>query len=991
MARVSTIPAGVPFVDALAAGLLAESSKMGSEGDALALADMLVLLPNRRACRSLRDAFWRAGKGQALALPAIQPIGDLDPDDLLLDAESELDLPPAIDGLKRRLLLTRLLMRARALDLTADQSGRLAEDLAGLLDELQTERVPVVSLDDLVPEAFAEHWQRSLEILQIIGHHWPAVLEDEGVIDPAERRHRVLTAIAERWMAAPPARRIVAAGSTGSIPATQALLGAVASLPNGEVVLPGLDRDLDDPNWAALTPQHPQHGLKQLLDELGVARISVRTWQAVDDRQHEDFRPRSGLLGHVMRPSGLEGGWQTAIDPVALDGLTLAEHADPAAEALFITLRLRAALLEEGRTAALITPDRALARRVVVELRRFGIEIDDTAGVPLDRTAPGSFLLLTARLLLDDIRPVALLSVLKHPLMRAGLPADVVRRRARALDRLVLRGPVIIGGFRQIIGELNDRRAAIAAHGEEQASENELVELRDWLESLASLAEPLAALMSEDEVPLDALVLAHMRFVEALAAVDGSAEALWAKEAGEAAAALVRDLLDAAHADDRLPPKAYPAFLAGLMTARLVRPKRPAHPRLTILGQLEARLQWADLTVIASLNEGVWPRVAEPGPWLNPSMRDSLGLPALERRIGQAAHDFVQAAAGGEVVLSRADKDLDGSPTVPSRWLVRLKALLDGQLDEGWTGIAEKADWRQWASNLDQMTDRPRPAEQPKPKPPVSARPRELSVSDVGLWMTDAYALYAKRILKLKPLEALEGDPEAGDRGTIIHEALERFVRAYPDALPEDALRRLRECGQRAFARFKQRPQVQALWWPRFLQAAAWVVAEEEGRRDALANILVEVKGELVIEAPAGPFRLTARADRVERRRDGGVVIVDYKTGKPPGKPEMALGRAPQLPLEGAILESGCFAGIDGDDARVKLSDLQFWQLAGGEQGGKLERRSPELVAEALTGLAALVAHYDSDSTPYPAAYRPPTAGRRGDYDHLARLGEWPN
>ncbi len=987
MARVSTIPAGVPFVDALALGLLAESSTSGTGGDPLALADCLVLLPNRRACRSLRDAFWRVGGGQAMALPTIQPIGDLDPDDYLIDAKSELDLPPAIGGLRRRLLLTRLLMRAEVLDLSADQAGRLAEDLGALLDELQTERVSFDALEDLVPDMFADHWRQSLQILQIIATHWPAVLEGEGALDPAERRHRVLTAIAERWAVAPPAGRVIAAGSTGSIPATRRLLKVIATLPEGEVVLPGLDREIDDESWDALTPQHPQDGLKQLLTSFEIDRDDIALWPKINEA---DARPDVRPWRDVMVPGGVEGAWRDAarIEPSALGNLTLAEHPDPASEATAIALRLRAALLVEGQRASLVTPDRALARRVVVELRRFGIEIDDSAGVPLDQTAAGSFLLLTARLMLEEVRPVALLSVLKHPLMRGDLDADLVRKRARALDRLCLRGPAIIGGFRQIIGELNGLRQQVS---DDQIERREsFSELRDWLESLAAQAAPFAALAGEEDAPLGALADAHLRFAEALASVDGNAEGLWAKEAGEAAAALFREILETAEPEDRLPPAAYPAFLARMMTATPVRPRRPAHPRLFIYGQLEARLQQTDLTILAGLNEGTWPRAAEPGPWLNPAMRESLGLPPLERRIGQAAHDVVQLASCPNVVLSRAEKDLDGSPTVPSRWMVRLKALLDGRLDQGWEAIQEKPFWRQWAESLDDPGGQVRPEPQPKPKPPVSVRPRELSVSDVGLWMNNAYALYAKRILNLKPLDALEGDPGAGDRGTIIHEALERFVRAYPEDLPDAALSKLRAFGREAFARFEHRPQVRALWWPRFLEAARWAVAQEDACRGELRRILAEVKGDLEIEAPAGAFCVTARADRLELRADGGVVIVDYKTGTPPGVKDMMLGIAPQLPLEGAILRAGGFSDIDTSRADPKLARLQFWQLSGNEDGGKLEQRPTDLVEDALNGLNALVRHYDQTSTAYPAAYRPPTA-RRGDYDHLARLGEWPN
>jgi ATP-dependent helicase/nuclease subunit B len=968
MARVSTIPAGVPFVDALAAGLLAEAG-----GDALALADQLVLLPNRRACRTLRDAFWRAGGGRALALPRIQPIGDLDADDLLLDAESELGLPPAIGDLRRRLLLTRQLARAGH---SVDQAARLADNLVELLDELQTECVPFDALEGLVPEIFARHWQKSLAVLKVLVSFWPEMLAGEQAIDPAERRHRILAAIARRWMAAPPAGRIVAAGSTGSIPATRLLLQVIAGLPAGEVVLPGLDHDLDEASWQALTPQHPQHGLRQLLGVLGCSRAQVGIWPgAAADAARQ--APRRKLLAAMMRPS-VAAPAPDPIAPEAWRGLSLAEHADPAAEAMAITLRLRAALLEAGRTAALITPDRTLARRVAIELRRFGIEIDDSAGMPLERTAPGSFLLLTAKLMVDEVRPVALLAVLKHPLMRAGLAQEEVRRRARALEIACLRGPAIVGGFAGILDELNDLRLAAAERDPEQATA--LSALRDWLESLARLARPFAELTGAEAPPLALLVRAHLAFAEGLAMVEGSAEALWAREAGEAAAALIKELLAAADPDDRIAPTGYPALLAQLMARRPVRPRRQRHPRLFIWGQLEARLQQTDLVVLAGLNEGIWPSAEEPGPWLNPAMRERLGLPPLERRIGQAAHDLVQAAAGAEVVLSRAEKDIDGSPTVPSRWIVRLKALAS----QG--SLGEEAIWASFAGSLDVESSPARPESQPKPRPPLAARPRKLPVSDIGLWMRNPYALYAKRILGLAPLDPLEADPGAAERGVIIHEVLERFVREHPRTLPADARRRLLDLGATAFSRHRHRPLVRAIWWPRFCQAVDWVLAREAMVRGELDEILAEIKGEHVIDAPLGPFTLTARADRLERRAGGAAVVVDYKTGSLPAKKDLANGRSPQLPLEGAIIAAGGFEAI----GPTALHGLEFWRLSGDEDGGKLIELEKSMIDGALEGLERVVRHYDLEDTAYPAAYRPPTA-RREDYDHLARLGEWPN
>lgn len=509
--------------------------------------------------------------------------------------------------------------------------------------------------------------------------------------------------------------------------------------------------------------------------------------------------------------------------------------------------------------------------------------------------------------------------------------------------------------------------------------------LRDWIDSLASAAQPFSDLASKNVAPLGALVEAHLHFVEALATFDGSPERLWAKEAGEAASSLFLEILEAVDPDDRLPPSAYPGFIAQLMTALPVRSKRPGHPRLFIWGQLESRLQQVDLVILAGLNEGLWPRTEEPGPWLNPSMRSNLGLPPLERRVGQAAHDFVQAASGAEVVLSRSEKDQDGNPTVPSRWLVRLKALLEAQGDES-LSIAEDPAWLDWAANLDLPSGVARPEDQPKPQPPIANRPRKLPVSDIERWMKNPYGLYAKRILGLKPLEPLEADPGAADRGVIIHKVLERFVKAHPGGLPEDAFERLRDFGVQAFARYNQRPQVRAIWWPRFLRVAAWVVAREAAIRGGLSDIQAEVKGELIIDAPAGPFCLTARADRLERRDDGRINVIDYKTGVPPTRKDMAAGQAPQLPLEGMMLGQGGFADL----GKLPLGDLQFWQLAGNEEGGRLINRPPELIESVLESLTALISHYDQVSTAYPASYRPPTA-RRDDYDHLARLGEWPN
>ncbi len=973
MARVSTIPTGIAFVDALAQGLLAEVW-----AEPLALADYRVLLPNRRAGLALRAAFLRAAGGRALILPRIQPIGDLDADELLLDGSIEADLPPAIDNLSRRLLLARLLA---PLGWPPERAFQLAGDLAALLDELQTEDVPLAALDRLVPDDLAEHWQQSRQILAILGERWPEILAAQAALDPAARRNQVLAALAARWQAAPPAGRIVAAGSTGSMPATRHLLATIAALPRGEVVLPGLDRGLDEASWQALPPSHPQAALQGLLTALGIARSEVADWPGTAAAADA---PRVRLLSLALRPAA-------SFAPVAdqpllaagLAGLSLSVQPDLGSEARAIALRLRAWLEQPGRSAALITLDRQLARRVAAELRRWRITIDDSAGTPLDQTAPGSFLLLTLRLLVEGPSPIALLAALKHPFAQAGLEPAECRRRVRELERACLRGPRIRGEFRYLLTELTRQQRT----AEDGARRDQLAELHDWLTSLARWAESFMALAAGHRPSdLAELARAHLHFAEALASArDAGPDPLWERQAGEAAAQLFADLLAAASNAAPLRPAAYQALLGHLLAETVVRPQAGLAPRLAIWSPLEARLQQPDLVILGGLNEGVWPRAADPGPWLNERMRADLGLPPQERRIGQSAHDFAMAAAAGEVVLSRAMKDAQGNPTVPCRWLVRLGTVLQG------VGLAvpEPADepGRRWLPALDRAEAPLPPLTQPRPRPPLAARPRRWTVSEIALWLRDPYALYAKRILRLQPLQPLEAEPDALERGNLIHDVLEQFVREHPGALPEGALQRLTTQARQAFARFQQRPQVEALWWPRFEAIARWLISHEQTIRPDLARVLAEVKGELDLPAPAGPVQLRARADRLELDGAGRITIIDYKTGAPPPEPDLVAGLAPQLPLEALLALKGGFAEL----ATRAVGGLQFWHLKGDEAGGvvkAVKAEAAKLAADAEAGLLRLLAHYDRPETTYPARFKPKVA-TRGDYDHLARTDEW--
>ena len=980
---VYTVPPYEPFVDALAGGILSGRAVPLDSSDPLALSQLTILLPTRRACRALGLAFLRAAPGRALLPPRIRPLGDIDEDEPSLDDEADETLPDAISPLERRLLLARLIQRLGETPSGAaltgagavDQAARLAPALADLLDEIQIARLDPRGLADLAPEEYAAHWQQVLGFLAIIMDAWPNYLAERGLMDPAARRNALLEALAERWAAKPPAHPVIAAGSTGSVPATRDLLATIARLPQGTVVLPGLDTEADDETWEAIGPTHPQHALKGLLDRIGVGRGDVLPWPGDNGAGSAATRARSRLIADAMRPAETITAWRALPppEPDALRDLHRIDCASPQEEAGVIAIVMRRALETPGRTAALVTADRALARRVAAELRRWRIDVDDSAGEPLGETAPGTFLRLTARMIAEGVAPVPLLAALKHPLAAGGQAPAAWRRSVRAMEQATLRGPRPAPGFGGLRTALEDGDGAI----------------RWWLEGLESAAAPFAALMAQPAADLRELLQAHVALAECLATTDDEAgdARLWSGEAGAQTARFVAGLLESAPALPPAVPADYPALLDALMEDHVVRPPFGRHARLQIWGPLEARLQHADCMILGGLNEGVWPPAAAGDPWMSRPMRADFGLPPPELRIGLSAHDFVQCCGAQEVYLTRARR-IEGTPTIPARWLQRLEAVLASGPERAAALRAMEPALLAWWQALDRPAEPPGPRPAPAPAPPVAVRPRQLSVTRIETWIADPYAIYAREILRLRPLDPVDADPSAAERGSIIHRILDAFVREHPDTLPPDAEARLLALGWAQFEAAGTRPGVLAFWWPRFERIARWFLAEERSRRPALRPLATEVNGVLDFDAPAGPFRLTAKADRIDRTEAGALEIIDYKTGGVPAKRHVKDGRSPQLSLEAAIAAAGGFAGVDA----AEVAALAYWQLSGAETAGEITAIDDDASALALAaadGLQALVERFDDPVTPYHPVPRPALAPRWNDYAHLARHKEW--
>ena len=379
---------------------------------------------------------------------------------------------------------------------------------------------------------------------------------------------------------------------------------------------------------------------------------------------------------------------------------------------------------------------------------------------------------------------------------------------------------------------------------------------------------------------------------------------------------------------------------------RLVRRREQPGAQLHIFGQLEARLTESDRVILGGLVETVWPPAPRVDPWLSRPMRHELGLDLPERRIGLSAHDFAQLLGHEEVILTHSAK-VGGAPAVASRFLHRLEAVAG---EERWRAAKAAGDnYVRYAGAIDQPAE-VKPIEQPQPRPPRETRPTKLSVTAIEDWLRDPYTIYARHILKLDSLDPVDMPLSAADRGSAIHESLGEFTKEHADALPDDAAGVLRRIGEKHFAPLMEKPEARALWWPRFQRIARWFAEWEAARRGGIAAIAAEIRGEIEIPLDnARIFTLSARADRIERRRDGGYAILDYKTGQPPTGKQVRMGLSPQLTLEAAILREGGFADIDAGASvgRTRLCQIERQQSAGRIQDGRIEDQAKRHAAAA--------------------------------------------
>lgn len=1011
-----TIGSHRPFLAQLAQSWLAGDLGVGPTDDPLSRIDATFYLPTRRAARAFADVLTVELGGTAL-LPTIRTLADADEGEFLVpespDPEQLAIQPEALEppnlatmpGLKRRLILTRLVGAAgeamrRAMTATevsqqpvfpqsVAESAHLAKALADLIDQMATEESDWQALFNLVPDDHAAYWQLTLTLLTLVTQNWPAILAEEAVVDPATRRRLLLDARTARIMAGGHTGPVIAAGSTGSIPATARLLSAIARADKGAVVLPGLDLTLSDAAFATLgeeTPEsasHPQHGLFKLLDTMQASRADVTDLSG-------ETPTRQTLISSAFLPASSTGDWPILRpqDTDAFDDVTVLEAASEGEESLAIAMAMKASLAT-GETVALITPDRNLARRVQLDLERFDLTSDDSAGTPLRETSPARLMLLAADAWRSGFAAIPLLALLKHPLTSLSENPATTRADARLLERLALRGLALAPGFyalREVIhqraSERDDETIRVPAirANLDTSDDARALALIDRLETAFA---PLSSLAENDTLFI-AYTEALFAACEALAQTDDltGPNPLYAGSGGEALAALRLQLREADTVGLTTPMAEAPALLEALLAEAVVRPDRPADPRLHIWGPLEARLQAVDHVILGGLNEKAWPSLPSASPFLSRAMMAGMALEIPERRIGLSAHDVEQALGQPKVTLTRAQK-VDGAPTVPSRWLQRLLAFL---LEETGSQMHQRAAALLAAASTWETPAKAAPRLRPEPKP--KNPPKRLSITEVETLIRDPYTVYARRVLKLEEAPGLGLPPGPAERGTLFHALFEAMAPTLNDTPPEAWTAAMQAEAERQLQALDPFPDIQALWAQRIARVIPPYLEAERSWSEGLSTRIPERGGALDMTIAGHECRLAGRADRVDLYTDGTAAVLDFKTGNPPSLAQVKTF-APQLPLSVAMLREGAFQDIDPHPAHA----ASYVQTGGNRDPFKITALDDRdelnaLASEALAQLEALWATFLMGA-PFTPLLRPERARDQGPYHQLARVKEW--
>ena len=1009
--NIFNISAKESFVDVLAEHFLQRYKDKPDE-----FSKVLFLLPNRRACQNLAEAFVKLRGMKPTILPRMAPIADVEEDEIFLSGNKEImqKIMPAVDNTERVLIFTYMIMQIP--DISLSQAYALAENLASFFDMVQNtpqyEESGFANLNDIVPETYAIHWQKTLELLKIITEYWPQKLAENGLCDPMERRKQLLRAEFEYWQNSPNRPKIVVAGSTAAFPVLKEAVKTIAGFDNGEVYLYGLDKYLDDSSWQSMDENHPQYELKELLDYLEISRDSIPNLNG------ETISIREKLVSEIMRPAATSAAWRKLSPEIfsqeSFNNIKLVDCDDLRQEAKAIALIMRQALEEKEKTIALVTYDCNLSRRVVSELKKWNINADDSAGQPLSLTPIGIYLRLIGEAVAENT-DTAKFALMKYPFTACGMKRGKFKYFVDSMERNIR--------YPYDCVKTDDEQDNISVEFIERSmckysDRNKLTdEQKKIFDDFEARLRPLKDMYENPRVDLYEMLKTHIKVAESLADTDSKTgeKIIWQRDDGRIAAEffaefikkgkrIVDEYMTKSKITGNIATNDYLPFLTMVLSEQNVRLRYGFHPRIKILGPIEARLNHYDTVIIGEVNEGIWPHTAKADMWLSRPMKESLGLPQNERNIGVCAADFAHLMNADKVYLTRAQK-VDGAPTDKSRWWLRfetvLGAIFGGKRENKnedkreYYSFIYQQPFSEWAKNLERC-DKPEAIGAPEPRPKLKYRPRKLSASKVEILMRDPYSIYAEYILKLKALNDLDRKKEVYDFGNIVHRMLEKFNDKYNGKeYPEDAAEQLMALGLQEFCANGVGEEVAAFWRPRLKAMIEVVMRQEKICRSNVEDVFNEVVGEVELKGKQNTFSITAKADRINKNTDGTLCIIEYKTGRGREAQSIEDCTSPQLPVEALIAQYAGYKKERKDKPPVivapgTVSGMQYWALKGESEGIDADK-SQKAIEGIQEVLQKLIDIFDDESRAYRAKpiQIPKKRGQYNNYDHLSRFLEW--
>jgi len=959
--NIFNIPATSKFVDIFTETLLEQY-----KGKVLELSDVQIFVANRRSQQTLKEAFVRNQKYSlsdsqnatsdvnnedvkeelpTTVLPRIIPIGDLSEDEMFFEQTQGVDkIIPAIDNFERHLIFTQKIMQLPPKEglpkFSLAQASALAVQLENLVDKVHNEELDFANLNNLVPEEYAEHWHKTLDLLKLITERWPQILQKKHQIDAAQKQNILLKLQIEQWQKNNPKTHIIAAGIYADYPQIKEFLRGIKNLPNGQIYINGLDRNLSDEEFFGADENHPQYQLARLLEFLDVRREEIADLCPSQNLQRERF------VSEVMRPAEGTGKWlelkKNPLPHEAFDGLNIIACENLHNEALSAALIIREKLEDPQNRIAFVSPDRNLARMAASELERWGIVADDTAGKPLHLQPVSIFLRQLIKTAQNNFEDIDFLALVKNPFCLCGQKVADFRKNARDFEINILR----------------------------KKKSEKYPQLVEWGEKIKEKIRPLANLMEQKQVDLKELIKVHLATAQNLADSEEKfgAKILWKGEAGKLASSFFADLLEYCGTLEKIDPQEYADFVDNLMSSIVVRRQYGTHPRVKIMGPMEARLNNFNTVIVAGANEGVWPPSSEADPWMSRPMKKDFGLPLPEKKVGIFAFDFANLLCQDNVYITRS-MSVDNVETNKSRWLLRLETVVFAN----GTKIEELYEdkYYLWAKEIER-TDKIIQIKEPNPCPPLDLRPKRFSATALQTLIDNPYAVFAKYVLNLYPLDAIGEEADARDYGILIHKIIEEFNNKYSAGLPQNAEDIYIELGKKIFSQCGYEQKHLIFWWAKFVKTVKWILKRESKQRIGIRRIFSENSGKMQLNLSNGNVAITAKADRIDEYIDGSLSVIDYKTGSSiPTKTAVESFKAVQLVAEGIIAAHGGYEKISGKEVK----DIKYWQLLGKNMEIRRDNMG-DFLSDGLIAIEKLLEEYNNDVKPYNVKSKPKNLGK---------------